>query len=240
MHHVYADESYKDTHKFLVLGGLVLDERELPLIEKDLAAVRQKHRKETSEVKWSKSRKGNLQFYKDFLQIFFDRAVKDELHFHCMYIDTFTFNHTRFNKGSGEIGFNKLIFQLLLHKFGRRYGKNDSIFVYLDDRDSKDDPETIRPMLNSSLARDWGNATRPFRGLQFRKSHECELIQLNDLLIGAVGFRKNKRHHAPNVASHKVELARHIAIELLKIEGNPESMNAKRFTVWKFAYKAKG
>jgi hypothetical protein len=237
MYHIYGDESYKDTHKFLVLGGLVLDARELPSIEADLLAVRKKHRKETSEVKWSKCRSGNLRFYKDFLQVFFDRAVKDELHFHCMYIDTHTFNHARYNLGDAEIGFNKLIFQLLLHKFGRRYGESSPLFVYLDHRDAKDDPEAIRPMLNSALARDWNNHSRPFRGLQFRKSHKCELIQLNDLLIGAVGFRKNGRHHSPDTAKHKRELALHIVKELLKVEPYPELVRAKRFTMWKFKYK---
>jgi hypothetical protein len=237
MYHVYADESYKDTHKFLILGGLVLDERELASIEAELAAVRRKHHKESSEVKWSKSRSGNLRFYKDFLQVFFDRAEKDELHFHCMYVDTHTFNHHRYNMGSGEIGFNKLIFQLLLHKFGRRYGANSPLFVYLDHRDAKDDPESIRPMLNSTLARDWENHSRPFRGLQFRKSHKCELIQLNDLLIGAVGFRKNKRHHAEGVAQHKCELALHIVHQVMKLQPRPERIDARRFTLWNFKYK---
>ena len=52
----------------------------------------------------------------EYVDVFFDASAKDDLHFYALYVDTHTFNHHKYNGGEAEIGFNKLIYQLLLHK----------------------------------------------------------------------------------------------------------------------------
>jgi hypothetical protein len=237
MLHVYADESCKEAHKYLILGAIAVEKDLLPSILADLQAIRKRHKKENSEVKWSKCRSGNLRFYQEYVQVFFDRAAKDELHFHCMYVDTSTYKHHIYNMGSAEVGFSKLIYQLLLHKFGRKYGAEHALFVFLDHRESKDDPEALRPMLNSDLHKRWDIRSRPFRRLQFRKSEKEELIQLTDLLIGAIGFRKNRKHKSPDAAKHKCEFADYIRKAVISLEPYPELASAKRFTLWPFKFK---
>jgi hypothetical protein len=64
------------------------------------------------------------------------------------------------------------------------------------------------------------------------------LIQLNDLLIGALGFRKNGRHHLPGSAAHKTDLAQHIASKVASIQKvHPSKSTATRFTIWEFKYR---
>lgn len=237
--HVYADESCTGGQQYLALGGIALDEKRAAEILTKLTAVRNAYAT-YGEVKWQKVSKSKLAFYKAYVDVFFDASAVDEVHFHALYVDTHTFNHHKYNGGEAEIGFNKLIFQLLLHKFGRKYGASKRIKVFLDHRTTKHDPEEMRPMLNRELAK-WGVHNDPFRQIRFRDSKICDLIQLNDLLVGIVGFKRNRRDKAPGCALHKIDLAEHILRRAHENE-KPHRLNsphAKRFAVWPFKFKGK-
>ncbi len=237
MLHIYADESCKDAHRFLALGAIALERSVEPSIVAQLQAVRVAHNT-FGEVKWTKVSRSKLDFYKAFVDVFFDASKNDDMHFYGLHVDTQTFNHRRWNRGEAEIGFSKLIFQLLLHKFGRRYGDKYPLVVFLDGRSTKQDPEDLRPMLNSELAKRWDMPTRPFRRLTFVDSKKSDIIQVNDLLIGTIGFFKNKHHKRADCARHKIEFAHYILARAQECE--PErftSFKASRFSVWRFAYK---
>lgn len=238
--HVYADESCTGGQKYLALGGIVLQQAFAPTVLDRLQTVRDQHNTH-GEVKWQKVSKAKLDFYKAYVDVFFDASQKDEMHFYALYVDTHTFNHHKYNGGEAEIGFNKLTYQLLLHKFGRRYGQNHKLYVYLDDRTTKQDPESMRPMLNKELTNKWGIPGDPFRQLRFKDSKECALIQLNDLLVGTVGFKRNLHDKVAGCAPHKIELAKHIVSRALENE-KPHRLNseeATRFAVWPFKYRGK-
>lgn len=237
--HVYADESCTGGQQYLALGGIALNEAVVPALLSRLQAVREAHSTH-GEVKWQKVSKAKLDFYKAYVDVFFDASMADEVAFYALYVDTHTFNHQKYNGGEAEIGFNKLIYQLLLHKFGRRYGYSNRIKVFLDARTTKHDPEDMRPMLNKDLAK-WGVMDAPFRQIRFRDSKICDLIQLNDLLVGTVGFKRNLRDKVAGCSPHKSELAEHIVRRALENE-KPHRLNsrqARRFAVWPFKYTKK-
>ena len=59
--------------------------------------------------------------------------------------------------------------------------------------------------------RDYGLDHWPFRQLQYQDSRSDILLQINDLLLGAVGFLRNGMHKVePTKHSPKTELALHI------------------------------
>lgn len=237
--HVYADESCTGGQQYLALGGIALEESISPTLLERLKAVRDLHNTH-GEVKWQKVSKAKLDFYKAYVDVFFDASMADDVRFYALYVDTHTFNHHKYNGGEAEIGFNKLIYQLLLHKFGRKYGELYKIKVFLDHRTTKHDPEDMRPMLNKDLAKR-GVHGDPFRQIRFRDSKICDLIQLNDLLIGTVGFKKNLRDKVPGCAPSKIELAEHIVRRAHENEKphRLDSAQAKRFAVWQFKFKGK-
>lgn len=237
MLHVYADESCTSGQKYLALGGIGLKRS---LVEPTVARIQRV--RETfgthGEVKWQKVSKAKLDFYKAYVDVFFDASAKDEMSFRALYVDTHTFNHHRFNGGDSEIGFNKLIYQLLLHKFGRTYGSRHRLHVYLDHRATKQSPDYLRPMLNSHLAK-WSVRHNPFRRIEFLDSKASELIQLNDLLVGVVGFLKNEQHKRPECAPHKIALSEYIVSRALRNEypNRLDSQLASKFAVWPFAFE---
>lgn len=238
MLNVYADESCADSQRYLILGGIAVEAKELDAVTSKL--IDERYWYDTfGEVKWTKVSNAKLNFYKAFVDVFFELSKRDILHFHSLYVDTSTFNHHRWNQGSAEIGFNKLIYQLLLHRFGRRYGDNYKIYVFLDERTTKKSPEAIKPMLNSALSRDWNIKSQPFRRITFQNSKKSEILQLNDLLIGAIGFRKHGHHHKPGSSIAKIELAEYIARKSVTLQHpiRVNSPNAVKFSLWQFEFK---
>ena len=160
------------------------------------------------------------------------------LHFHFLSVDTSTFNHRLHNGGNSELGFDKLIYQLLLHKFGAKYGKDNKIQVYLDERTTKNNPNLMTDILNAGLSKKLKITSNPYTRITFQNSKTSEILQVNDLLIGAIGFRKNKRHLSNDSAAHKKEFSEMIVRKAIMIE-HPVKMNspnASIFTSWDFKF----
>jgi hypothetical protein len=127
---------------------------------------------------------------------------------------------------------------LLLHKFGGRYADNYRLYIYLDRRTTKASLIELRSMLNSALAKSWDIRGWPVRRLDFRDSDSSDLFQMNDLLIGAIGYRKNQHYLLPSASQHKRDLAEHLTTSA----GLPDLCHdtrraATRFTVWNFHYR---
>lgn len=233
--HVYVDESCKDGFKFLAIGGIAVEESK---VERCLQAfARARVDSNVAEVKWSALRKTKLPFYKRFVSEFFELTADDTAHFHGLYYNTETAKHAIFNQGSADIGFDKLIYQLLLHKFGIKYGQHYRIEVFLDNRRSNQHPQSLRPWLNADLAKR-GIHTRPFKDIRFLDSKKSDLLQATDLLVGAVGTRKNGLHKQPTSAAWKRDLGTFIAIQAAKAAApyNIEDRRAKRFTLWPYRH----
>lgn len=236
MYQVYADETCQNGHSYLGLGGLIVEAAVAPSVASALNAVRARHNVH-GEVKWAKVSQSKKAFYYEFVDVFFDFAERDELHFHSLVVDASTFNHAKWNNGSAEIGFNKLIFQLLLYKFGLPYGEKGKLTVFLDDRSAQDVPDLIRPMLNRWMRKNWGVCTDPFRRITFYNSKASQLLQLNDLLLGSVGYRRNGRHQDPNGSPLKRDYSEYIESRVRSIQPcRVTSKNARRYSVWEFRY----
>ena len=104
------------------------------------------------ELKWTKVSKHNLKSYESWVDEFFHLSGRAKLlGFYALVLDTSTFNHKKYNEGDGEIGFSKILYQLLLHSIGRNYGYYRPIVGYLDHRDTVHSPEKLRQMLNAGL-----------------------------------------------------------------------------------------
>lgn len=237
MINIYADESCHTAHRYLVLGGIAVDESDRELAILKFKDVRYKHNT-WGEVKWEKISKAKLPFYLDYAKIFFELNSVDILHFHALCVDT-----QQFIKGQdAEIGFNKLIYQLLLHKFGRKYGKDNRLHVYLDKRTTSQPPDFMRPILNAGIRKKYGLTDNPFRRITFIESNRSELIQMNDLLIGAIGSRKNEHHLKQDASKHKIAMGEYISRrskETVTFPFQITSRFATRFSLWIFKYRKK-
>lgn len=226
---VYIDESSHTNHRYLVLGGIIAATADVRDICGRLAAARLPELP-CGVMKWTKVSQAKLPAYLRCVDTFFDLQRERTLDFHCLVVDTSRLKHSLYNKGSREIGFNKEVYQLTM-KFGRLY--KSLLHVYPDRRTTNQSTEDLRLMLNRGIKkhyadiRDW-----PFRRLQFREPDDCLLLQMTDLLTGAVAFRTNGHHLAANASEAKVRLSQHILTRAGVRDVQRDTAIRGRFTIW--------
>lgn len=151
-------------------------------------------------------------------------------HFHSLVIDTTLVDHQRFNAGNREIGFNKEIYQLAM-KCSKLYPKY-LFHVYPDQRETTQKPEDLRLILNRGCRKKGDKRDWPFRRCQFRDSKKTLLLQLTDIIIGAIAFKLNGHDKKEGASPAKCELADYI-FERAKITDIFKSTApAAEFTVW--------
>lgn len=228
---IYADESSQTAHRFLVLGAVTVCTTDVPDLVAAIRAARLPGLPH-GELKWTKVSAAKLETYRAIVDAFFAAVEADIAHFHCVAIDTTRFDHRQFNQGDREIGFSKMVFQLLM-KHARLYPQR--LYAYLDSRTTRHSLDDLRFMLNRYALNRLDRGDYPFRRVVFRDSKESDLLQLNDVLLGAAAWVKNGHGDRPDASTAKSELARHIlaraGLQSLDVD---TPRNRKHFTVWNF------
>lgn len=232
---IFADESCQNNHRYMVLSGVAVESTDLHRVIGDIKSVRAKHNI-YGEFKWAKVSKSKRSAYIDLVDKFFHLSAVDLIHFHSVTIDTERLDHAKYNLGDSEIGFNKFIYQLLM-KFGRKYRGND-INCYLHRRTTNQSLDELRAMLNNGIAKRFGVMSQPYKRVHFLGSKGCDLLQLNDVLLGAVASRTNNHHMRPDASPTKSELSEHI-LRCANVR-NPLAdtpLSNSRFTIWNMVLK---
>jgi hypothetical protein len=226
---VYIDESSQTKARFLVLGGITVMAQHAAPFETFLR-WRRHPELPSSEMKWTKVSRGKLLAYERVVTEFFDPPWRKFVQFHSLVVDTHKQNHARFNLGSREIGFNKEIYQLC-QKFRRVYGSG-VLHVYPDSRDTPQPTEELRSILNFGARKKGDSRPWPFRRLHFVSSAASQIIQLTDILTGAVAFRVNGRHSVEGASPAKIALADHIMGLAGIRDASRETAATGKFTIW--------
>ena len=94
-------------------------------------------------------------------------------------------------------------------------------------------------MLNNAASRDHGINTNPFKVIEPADSKECDILQLNDVILGAVCAARNGKHLLEGGRASK----RDIALLVLEKSGLPSfAIDTPRwvsgFTVWNMRPRA--
>lgn len=215
-HYIFADESNTDKSRFMLIGGIWVDEITYQqVVEECKQFKRLNNWDENTKFNWKYISKKTLPQYCKFIDIFF----KYNLQFNCIIIDRKEIN-LKAENNDPELGFYKFYYQLLRHnsKIGIPY------YIYLDRRNNRE--PTRLDVLKEFLKRDthpidwFGFRTtdqgRNVKALEFVNSETYNLIQLSDLLLGAIGYHYNKKHLQPEASPHKSSFADYISKKINK------------------------
>ncbi len=157
------------------------------------------------------------------------------------HLDNHLVDHKKFSKGDKELGFYKFYYQLLLNCFGRTYGltgDNPRFIVHLDRRNSSYSLGALKVILNRGMRKKFKVTSDPFRSIEPHDSKQVDLIQLNDLLIGAIGFQKNGYDLVAGTRQAKIALADYIAQEAGLADLRSDTpFRQVRFKIWNFRLK---
>jgi hypothetical protein len=190
---VYCDESCHlehDRQQAMVLGAVWCQRDVARAAAERLREIKLRHGLAASyEVKWTKVSPSKTQFFLDVVDYFFD---DDDLHFRALVVpDKRQLRHDEFGQTHDE-WYYKMYFDLLKVIIDPR----NRFHVYLDYKDSRGRAKIAK--LHEVLANaHYDFSRRIVERIQTVRSHEVELIQLTDLLIGAVSYANRELHSSP-------------------------------------------
>ncbi len=172
----YCDESThleNDEHPYMLLSYVSTPYNQLKMHNEHIRELKRKHFFK-GEIKWSALSKSQYPFYNDLIEYFF----ATDLEYRAIIIDKSKLKHDEFEQTHDDF-YDKMYFQLLSKKIHPNHFYN----IYID---IKDDYSYLKARsLKKYLERDYHN----IRNLQVVRSHECELLQLADVIMGAINYK---------------------------------------------------
>lgn len=209
----------------MVIGAIQCPKELVKEISIRIRDIKNKHGiAKASEIKWTKISKNSkkLNLYKDLIDYFFD---DDHLTFRAVVIDK---NEVHLERtGLSRDDFYYRMYYVLLHQML----KSPSTYnAYIDIKD------TIGNRKVATLHEVLCNASYDFKKEMLQKvqqirSHESELMQLADLMIGAIGYANNHPDSIENTA--KGDICSQLAYRL-KSKGCFILQRSTPYTVSKF------
>lgn len=184
IYNIYCDESChleNDKQKAMVLGGIWCAKDEARKIAVRIREIKEKNGiGKYREIKWTKVSGSKLDFYLSLIDYFFD---DDDLNFRCLVVpDKEKLDHESFSQ-SHDQWYYKIYFDMLKIIFEpkNKYG------IYLDIKDTRggDNVKKLHEILCNNM---YDFDRKIIEQIQIIRSHEVEIMQLTDLLIGAVSY----------------------------------------------------
>lgn len=187
-YNVYCDESChleNDQEKSMVLGALWCPESMAGEFNRDVAEIKNKHElSRYFEIKWNKVSPGKFNFYKDLINYYFDNR---NIFFRAWVIpDKSILSHSDFLQTHDD-WYYKMYFYLLRNIIVEEHRYR----IYLDIKDSRSRHKLEK--LKEILSNAQYDFTRTIiERMQHVRSHDIALLQLADLLIGAISYHARK------------------------------------------------
>jgi len=180
---VYCDESCHlehDHQPIMLFGAVWCPTTEARRYSDSIRQIKTKYAAR-GEMKWNKVSRSKQAFYLELATFFFSNP---NLKFRCLVVnDKSKLNHSYFNLGSHDSFYYKMYFYLLRNILSYENQYN----VYLDMKDTRSQKKinTLREVLCNNV-HDFEKDM--IHRIQHIRSHEVELLQLTDFLLGAISY----------------------------------------------------
>lgn len=191
-YHIYCDESChleRDGQPSMALGAIWCVASHRAMLGRRIKALKQEFGLSADfEIKWVKISPAEVNFYMRLVDLFFDEPL---LHFRGLVVpDKSILDHGRFQQSHDEF-YYKMWFTLL----NRLISPNDRYRIFIDIKDTRGKAKVEK--LHDVLC----NANYDFdrnviESIEQVHSHHVPLLQLADILIGALAYSRRPEHHS--------------------------------------------
>lgn len=191
--HIYCDESChleNDGMKAMALGAVWCPANNRKMLSRKIKELKAEHRLPAAfEIKWTKVSLGKLPFYQALLELFFSESM---LHFRGLVVpDKQLLDHVRFKQNHDDF-YYKQWYTLL----NRLVDPEKKCRIFLDIKDTRGQRKIEK--LHDVLC----NANYDFdrniiASIEQVHSHDVPLLQLADLLVGALSYVHRGLHGSP-------------------------------------------
>lgn|SRR5574344_987022 len=184
LYNIYCDESCHlehDNEKAMTLGGVWCPASKKDEIFHRIREIKIEHGLSPSlEIKWNKISKGQINFYMDVVNYFFDNS---DLHFRVLVVpDKSVLKHDDYNQTHDQF-YYKMYFDMLKTIFE----PDNTYNIYIDIKDTQGQKKVEK--LHEVLCNNQYDFNKNIiQRVQQVRSNEVELIALADLLIGAISY----------------------------------------------------
>jgi hypothetical protein len=209
---IYLDEScIGKGHSVTVVAGCCLSEADYELLNLRFENWRDRERMQ-SEIKWTKVSNGKLPNYKSLAVGAFGWIGRKQLAFHAAAIRRSQLRTAVFHDGDFELELNRFMYDLIFHCHLRQLPDGARIKIHPDRRCERGEKICrLQECLNAGIRRDHGWQRYRVVSVEPVDSKRENVSQINDVLMGAIGFHCNNRHAGSESSAAKIELAAHIA-----------------------------
>lgn len=181
-YNLYCDETCHlehDNSNCMALGAVIVPKEKRREICKRIVEIKAKHGiNATNEVKWAKARDRMLPLYIDLVDYFFD---DDDLSFRALLIpDKNLLDHARWNQDHNT-WYYKMYFEMLKVVFAPQHTYN--VFVDIKDTHSDSRVNQLWDVCSNNM---YDFDHRIIHNIQPIRSDEVQIMQITDILVGAV------------------------------------------------------
>lgn len=182
---IYCDESSVDgdkLHRYFVIGALIIPRNKKVELKNNLEELKKKH--SISEIKWNNLSDASLKLAQSILKLFFKIEY---ISFNAIVVDKNKVNYEFYHEGSKELAFYKFYYFLLRNRLLNecRY------YIFLDKKpvSVQNRVSVLKAFLTGFIKSSRQDCV--IKHLQEYSSSENLLIQVSDLLTGAVASKFN-------------------------------------------------
>ncbi|MCM3620529.1 DUF3800 domain-containing protein [Sutcliffiella horikoshii] len=235
MYNIYCDESchlQSDKSDIMVLGSLVCPSNKKEKIYNDIREIKKLNGVNTRlEVKWTKVSAGNLNLYKDLINYFFQN---DYLSFRAIVATGKSkLDHYKYNDGDYDTWYYKMYYQMLYPLLN----PESSYRIFIDIKDTRGGAriKELHRILGNKKNDKQNEILKDVKQIQ---SNESEILQVCDLIIGALSYFHRGYYYDESKSSSKRELLD----EITKVYGigmlNSTPFSESKFNI--FIWKPRG
>lgn len=220
MNLIYCDESChleNDDSDIMVLGSILVDERLKSNYFKQIRQIKVSHNISSwNEIKWTKVSNSRLDFYYALIDWFFE----SEVYFRALVAkNKKSLDHSLYSNGDYDLWYYKMYFRLLdpLLEWGQEY----KVFIDIKDTRGGARVSTLQQVLCNNIY-DWNGSV--LKHIQQIHSHQSELLQICDLIIGAISYYhrglydENKQSAKNKIITYVIDKGIHLNINSSKTE----------------------
>ena len=185
---IYCDESSHlsyDGENYMILGAVSCDKEVRKRICEDIRKIKQKYKISIkSEMKWTKvSNSKTLPAYVELIEYFFKES---HLKFRGLIAEKNNLDNDKYNNGSYNIWYYKMYY-LLLNQILK---PQSSYNIYIDIKDTKGSKNVklLKDVLCNNI---YDYKSEIIKKVQQIRSDEVEIMQITDILIGALNYINN-------------------------------------------------
>jgi len=206
-YNVYCDESchlVSNDSKYMLIGAVYCPKNKVKKVNEYIEHLKENYNISNKiELKWNKIDKKTEKLYLDIINYFFNN---DDLKFRVIVIDKTKLDHEKYNQTENEF-YHKTYYEML--KYIIIPGNSYNIYPDIKDTNSYYYHQVMLDYLRIKM-QDTNKKT--IKKVQPIRSYEAPILQINDILIGALSY------HYRNLSKNSVKL--NIINEIKKLYQN--------------------